>query len=71
MSEELYDVVAVNIETRKVRLIGRNKALSNAEAIVEMAVYKRGCDEEFYTEVPARIYKEGDIYKPQPPKPEN
>lgn len=59
----LYDAVAVNIETRVVRLFGQNKTLANAEAISRMAIMRRGCDEDFYAEVPAGTYKEGDKWK--------
>ena len=60
---ELYDVLAVNIATLKVRLMAEKKTLPNAEAIVSMAVLRRGVDEEFYAEVPTAKYKEGDLYK--------
>lgn len=63
MSEKLYDAIAVNIETDEVRIFGTGKTKENAEAISKMAVYRRGCDEEFYTEVPADTYKDGDFYK--------
>lgn len=56
----LYDVVAVNIESKLVRLIAEDKTLENAEAIVTMAVMRRGVDEEFFAEVPQGRYKEGD-----------
>ena len=62
MSEHLWDAIAVNIETSKVRIFGAGESKTNAEAISEMAVMRRGCDEEFYTEVPAGTYKEGDTY---------
>lgn len=63
MNEPLYDAIAVNIETSEVRLFGEGKTKDNAEAISKMAVLRRGCDEEFYTEVPTGTYKEGDLYK--------
>lgn len=59
---KLYDVIAVNLTTHKIRMFGENKTLDNAEAIVAMAVMRRGVDEEFYKEVPAGKYKEGDTY---------
>ncbi len=60
---ELYDVVSVSIQTRKVTaLYGERKTLRNAEAIVNMAVMRRGVDEEFYAEVPHAKYKVGDEY---------
>jgi len=58
-----YDVVAVNISTQKVRILAAQKSEENAEAIISMAVMRRGVGEEFYTEVPAGMYKEGDQWK--------
>ena len=58
----MFDVVAVTIKTRKVRLLAENKTERNAEAVVKMAVMRRGVEEEFYTEVPAGKYKDGDTY---------
>lgn len=60
--EQLFDVVAVNLKTSKVRMFGENQTARNAEAIVKMAVMRRGCDEEFYTEAPAGKYKDGDTF---------
>lgn len=60
--EQLFDAIAVNHETRKVRLFGERKTKDNAGAISSMAVMRRGLDEEFYTEVPTGKYKEGDEY---------
>lgn len=51
--ENLFDVVAVNISTGKERIIERNKTERNAEAIVSMAVMRRGVEEEFFKTVPA------------------
>lgn len=62
MSDKLFDVLAVNMETNKVRLLAQGKTFRNAEAIVNMAVGRRGVEEEFYTETPAGKYKEGDEY---------
>ena len=63
MSEELYDVVAVDRETSKVRFMAQGKTERNAEAVLKMAVMRRGLDEEFFAEVPAGKYKEGDLWK--------
>lgn len=59
---KMYDVVAVNMDTNKVRFMEQNKTLPNAEAIVNMAVMRRGVDEEFYAPVIAGSHKEGDEY---------
>ena len=56
----MFDVIAVNMETHKIRLIGENKTERNAEAIEMMAVGRRGVDEEFFVTVPHGEYKEGD-----------
>ena len=56
----MFDVIAVNMETHKVRLIGENKTERNADAIEMMAVERLGCDEEFFTKVRAGKYKDGD-----------
>lgn len=58
-----YDVLAVNIKTRLVRLIASGKDSPKAEAIVEMAVMRRGLDEEFFTQVLAGMYRDGDSWK--------
>jgi len=50
---ELFDVVAVTIAPPySRRLIAERKTERNAEAIVSMAVMRRGVDEEFYDVVP-------------------
>lgn len=59
----LYDAIAVNIETSKVRIFDRNKTLRNAEVISAMAVMRLGVEEEFYTEVPTGKYNDGDTYQ--------
>jgi hypothetical protein len=59
----MYDVVAVSVESNAVRLMATNKDRKNAEAIVNMAVMRRGVDEEFFAEVPAGLYAEGDQWE--------
>lgn len=56
----MFDVLAVNMETHKVRIMAENKTERNAEAIENMAVMRRGVDEEFFVTVPHGKYKEGD-----------
>lgn len=61
MSERAqFDVVAVNLETGKVRFMAKNKNENDAEAIVKIAVMRRGVDEEFFSAVPAGKYSDGD-----------
>ena len=62
---ELFDVVAVNLHTNSVRLIAQKKNRRNAEAIVQMAVMRRGVEEEFFCEVSAGKYKTGDTWTGQ------
>lgn len=60
--EQLWDAIAINIETGKVRLFGERKTFQNAEAISKIAVMRRGVETEFYAEVHTGTYKEGDEY---------
>lgn len=50
--EPLYNVVAINIATGEKRLLAENKTLRNAEAIVAMAVMRRGVETECYATEP-------------------
>ena len=63
---ELFDVVAVNLATSAVRLIDTGKTRRNAEAIEEMAVMRRGVDEEFFAVVPHGAYEDGSHWKGLP-----
>lgn len=58
--DRLYDVVAVNIATSIVRVMGTGKTKPNAEAYVAMAVMRRGVEVEFYSGVPVGAYVDGD-----------
>ena len=49
---QMFDVIAVNIETKEERTMERNKPATDADAIVTMAVYRRGVDVEFFKKVP-------------------
>ena len=53
MSAETFDVVATNLETHAERVIARGPTERNAEAVVNMAVIRRGVDVEFYKAVPS------------------
>lgn len=59
-TDRALDVVAVNMTTNKVRLIAEGKTERNAEAIVMMAVGRRGVQAEFFSKVQHGKYKEGD-----------
>ena len=55
------DVLAVLIAVpHTVRLLAQNKSLGNAEAIVKMAVFRRGVDTEFYIITDDGQYQEGE-----------
>lgn len=53
MSEQLFDVVAVDLKTGAVRVMARDKTEANAEAFVTMAVIRRGVEDEIFKAVPA------------------
>ena len=57
------DVIAVNMDTMLTRLIAVDKSEKNAEAIVSMAVMRRGVDVEFFTTVPHGAYSDGMTYE--------
>ena len=50
-TKQMFDVVAVNIDTGKERLLAENKTERNADAIVKMAIIRRGFEEEFFKTV--------------------
>ena len=64
MSEQRYDVIGVQIATNKVRVMGTHKTHLAAEAYRDMAVIRRGIDEEFFAVVPAGLYDDEDVYNP-------
>ena len=59
----MNDVLAVSLTTKKVRFMAQGLDEESAEAVVEMAVYRRGVDEEFFTVVKADSYADGDTWK--------
>ncbi len=59
----LFDVIAVNIKTGIISIMGEGKDARNAEAVILMAVMRRGVNEDFYVDVPAGTYKDGDTFK--------
>ena len=62
-STKLFDVVAVDLVTRRVRLMGEGKTLDNAEAVVKLAVMRRGVEDAFFVAVATQTYKEGDTWE--------
>lgn len=60
--EHLWDVIEVEIAApHKVRLMATGKTEKNAQAIVDMAVTRRGCENHFFTTASAGKYKDGDV----------
>ena len=49
-----YDVIAVNQETHEERVLATDKSRKDANAIVSMAVARRGVEDEFFKKVPHR-----------------
>ena len=60
-----YDVVGVTIETGHVRIISGNLDKRNAEAVMEMAVMRRGVEREFFSLTEADTYLEGEKWTGQ------
>lgn len=57
----MFDVLEVKVaDGYPVRVIATNKDEKNAEAIVSMAVHRRGIDGQFFTIVEAGKYADGD-----------
>lgn len=51
---KLFNVIAINIKTRGRRILAELKTEDNAKAIVEMAVIRRGVEEEFFKTEPCQ-----------------
>ena len=59
-----YDVVAVDLNKHTIRFFARDKTLANADAIVAMAVMRRGVNEEiFATTESGRYQNDGEIWE--------
>lgn len=43
-----YDVIAVDLKTLEERVIAEDKSADDADAIVAMAVIRRGVEKEFF-----------------------
>lgn len=55
--KRLFDVLAVNISTGTKRIIAVEKTDRDADAIVSMAVMRRGVEEEYFESVPSGSVK--------------
>lgn len=61
MNDKLFDVVAVRTDTGKVSIVmAKDKTPENAEAIVNLAVLRRGVESEFFAKAQAGKYKGGE-----------
>lgn len=64
----MFDVLAVQLNgLPTVRIMAQNKTERNAETIIEMCVFRRGVDEEFFVTTPAGSHKDGDLWNPDVP----
>lgn len=62
---ELFDVLAVDMSTHKVRVMATNKTARNAEAVESMAVMNLGVEGQFFVTEPAGKYAENDEWLPE------
>lgn len=53
MSDELFDVIAVDLQSGAERFMAERKTRGNARAIMHMAVVRRGVEGEFFKVVPS------------------
>ena len=60
---QTYDVIAVSLADRSVRLIAHDKDARNSEAIIDAAVVRRGVKDEFFTTAPHLTYRDGDKWR--------
>ena len=67
MSNDLRDVLAVNLETFAVRLLATRRTPRDGDAIINMTVMRRGVGAEFFTTATAGLYVDGDIWKGDEP----
>lgn len=61
---DLVDVFAVNMTTHKMELLSKSVTQKNGDAVINMAVARRGCDDYFYASFPPGKYHEGDEWDP-------
>lgn len=58
----MLDVIEVEIAApHRVRLMAQNKSEKTAEAIIRMAVARRGVEDHFFTTAPAGRYQDDDV----------
>ena len=59
---ETFDVVEVTFGGKVINVVAVEKTARSAEAIVDMAVLRRGVDRSFFASVPASTHAVGDTY---------
>jgi hypothetical protein len=59
----LWDVIAIDIKTGKHRMLEPAKTYENAEAVMNMAIMRRGVETEFYKLRPHRLATKSQIIK--------
>lgn len=60
-TKRLFDVIAVRLDDHSERVMERGLPEREAEVYIEMAVCRRGVDEEFFTKRP-------HVATPEPPR---
>lgn len=60
---DLYDVIGVNMETHRVRIMAAEICAKMAERIEGVCVMNHGVDKEFFTTVEGGAYSEGDEWR--------
>lgn len=65
--DKRVDVIEVEFAApHLVRVMETNLTAKNAEAFIEMAVLRRGVENQFYTTAPVRQFRDGDHYQQKP-----
>ena len=59
----LFDVVAIDCKTDTVRVLAKRKPGYMAEQEVDRLCRVKGLDKEFFSQVPAGLYKDGERWK--------
>ena len=61
---DLYDVIEISMEKPyKVTVLDTLKSAKNADAIMKMAVVRKGVVAHFFKRVPNGEYRDGDSYR--------
>ena len=57
---QLFDVIAVDLETNKVRIITTAVSEDSAYALETMTIERQGCEKAFFAVVETGTFKQGD-----------